>query len=89
MADMMQFPNSVEEFMESYKMVDRDEVYSNGTEYVPIFRMRQWLDHLFGQIDFAIKSTNLEDAYSVGMRNGMKYCKALIDGKEPKYDDVN
>lgn len=42
---MQDFPETVEEFMEQYKMVDRKEVYSNGTEYVPIFRMKQWFEH--------------------------------------------
>lgn len=42
MSDLMEFPETVEEFMEEYKMVDTDQVYSNGTEYVPIFRMKQW-----------------------------------------------
>lgn len=45
MSDMMDFPKTVEEFMEMYKMVDTEEVYSNGTEYVPIFRMKQWFEH--------------------------------------------
>ena len=45
MSDMMDFPKTVEEFMEMYKMVDADEVYSNGTEYVPIYRMKQWFEH--------------------------------------------
>lgn len=43
--DIMTFPDTVEEFMEQYKMVDREQVYSNGCEYVPIFRMKQWFDH--------------------------------------------
>lgn len=46
MAVVMMFPNTVEEFMEEYKVVDTDHVYSNGTEYVPIYRMRQWFDHI-------------------------------------------
>ena len=45
MPDMMTFPDTVDEFMEQYKMVDTHEVYSNGTEYVPIFRMQQWFEH--------------------------------------------
>lgn len=45
MGDIMEFPNTVEEFMEEYKMVDKHEIYSNGTEYVPIFRMKQWFEH--------------------------------------------
>lgn len=41
----MMFPNTVEEFMEEYKMVDTEHIYSNGIEYVPIFRMEQWFAH--------------------------------------------
>lgn len=46
MEDVMTFPKSVDEFMEQYKLVDEDHVYSNGTAFVPIFRMKQWFDHL-------------------------------------------
>lgn len=45
MNDAMTFPDTVEEFMEQYKVVDNDHVYSNGIEFVPIFRMRQWFEH--------------------------------------------
>ena len=30
-------------------MVDKHEIYSNGTEYVPIFRMKQWFEHCKAQ----------------------------------------
>jgi len=47
--EIAQFDNnlikSLEDFMESYKMVDVDQVYSNGTEFVPIFRVKQWLEY--------------------------------------------
>jgi len=46
MADMMMFPKTVDEFMEKYKIVDSDEVYTNGAELVPIFRMKQWFEHM-------------------------------------------
>lgn len=45
MADMMTFPNTVEEFMEKYKITDTEQIYTNGAELVPIFRMKQWFDH--------------------------------------------
>ena len=45
MSDMMTFPATVEEFMEQYKMTDTEHVYSNGTEYIPIYRMKQWFEH--------------------------------------------
>ena len=49
MSDMMTFPASVEKFMEQYKMTDTEHVYSNGTEYVPIYRMKQWFEHCRNQ----------------------------------------
>ena len=45
MGNMMTFPASVEEFMEQYKITDTEHVYSNGTEYVPVYRMKQWFEH--------------------------------------------
>ena len=49
MCECMTFPDTVEEFMEAYKVVDTDHVYSNGTEFVPIFRMKQWFEHISAQ----------------------------------------
>ena len=46
MSDLMTFPETVEEFMEQYKVVDSDRVYTNGTELVPIYRMKQWFEHI-------------------------------------------
>ena len=37
-------------------------------------------------IDFAIDATDGDDKYDMGMRNGMRYVKSLIDGKEPEYE---
>lgn len=46
MDDKMIFPDTVEEFMEQYKIVDTKHVYTNGVALVPIFRMKQWFEHL-------------------------------------------
>jgi flagellar biosynthesis/type III secretory pathway protein FliH len=45
MCDVTSFPATVDEFMEQHKIVDREEVYTNGAEMVPIFRMKQWFEH--------------------------------------------
>ena len=45
MSDIMTFPKTVEEFMDQYKIVDTEKIYSNGIELVPIFRMKQWFEH--------------------------------------------
>ena len=41
-----EFPATVEEWMESNKIVDTEHIYTNGSEMVPIFRMRQWFQHI-------------------------------------------
>jgi hypothetical protein len=45
MADKMTFPATFKEFAERYKIVDKEEVYTNGAELIPIFRVEQWLDN--------------------------------------------
>jgi hypothetical protein len=40
---------------------------------------------LIKKIEEGIKATGTADEYSVGMCNGMKWCKSLLDGKEPVY----
>ena len=32
-------------YMNSYKIIDEQEIYSNKTEFVPIFRVKQWLEY--------------------------------------------
>ena len=44
MPDAMTFPKTLDEYMEQYKIVDAEQVYTNGTELVPIFRIKQWED---------------------------------------------
>lgn len=43
-------------------------------------------EKLIKDIEFGINATDVKDDYSVGMRNGMRWCLSLIDGKEPEYD---
>lgn len=44
MGEIMQFPETVEEFMQQYKITDSEQIYTNGAELVPIFRMQQWFE---------------------------------------------
>ena len=42
----MCFPETWEEFRKQYRIVDTEKVYTNGTEMIPTFRVKQWLDHM-------------------------------------------
>lgn len=43
-------------------------------------------EKIIDNIDFAIKATDSQNDYGMGMRNGMRYVKSIIDGKEPQYE---
>ena len=45
------------------------------------------MDELKEKVEEALKVTNIDDVYSVGMRNAFRYVISLIDGKEPQYED--
>ena len=38
------------------------------------------------QIEMALKATNLDDDYCVGMRNGFRWVLSCISGEEQKYE---
>lgn len=63
MNDCMYFPGTVEEFMEQYKVIDTDGIYmSKGCTLVPIFRMKQWFEHLQKSCDDTISRQVAIDA---------------------------
>ena len=59
------------------KMQESEEVQPKQTDFN---------EKMIDAIDFAIKATDSQDDYSMGMRNGMRYVKSLIDGKQPQYE---
>ena len=43
--------------------------------------------NLLRTINAGIVATNTKDDYSCGMRNGMRWCRSLLDDKEPLYEN--
>ena len=44
--------------------------------------------NIIRMIEDGITATSAKDVYSCGVRNGMRWCKALLDDKEPEYEDA-
>lgn len=42
----MEFPETFDEFVDSYGFIDTEEVYTNGSQLIPVFRVKQWLEHI-------------------------------------------
>ena len=44
--EQMDFPSTFDEFAKDYGFKDKDEIYTNGSELIPVFRVKQWLEHI-------------------------------------------
>ena len=49
MSEQMEFPKTFDEFVEEYGFKDKEEVYTNGSDLIPVFRVKQWLEHINGE----------------------------------------
>lgn len=58
----------------------------NDTTKNAIESLEEYKKGLLKSIAIAIQTTNGDDDYSVGLRNGLRVCKAYIDGLEPEYE---
>ncbi len=47
MGEMMNFPETPEEFVKQYSFRDKKEEYTNGSELIPVFRVEQMIEHYF------------------------------------------
>ena len=45
MGDCMSYPNDPVDFIKGYAFKDKQEVYTNGSDLVPLFRVEQMMDH--------------------------------------------
>ena len=46
MNERMEFPETFDEFAKQYGFTDTEEIYTNGSELIPVFRVKQWLEHI-------------------------------------------
>ena len=78
MADKMEFPSTIEEFIKGYSFKNIDEVYTNGAELIPVFRVEQAFEHYEKEIrekaidEFAeVVEINIIDMFVSESESGM------------------
>lgn len=64
MSDKMNFPKEPMDFLRGFSFKDIAEVYTNGAELIPLFRVEQMLEHYM--------SCELGNAYNRGFTDGVK-----------------
>ena len=45
MNEEMKFPNTLDEFIKQYSFIDKKQIYTNGSELIHTFRIKQWEEH--------------------------------------------
>nr|DAX84777.1 MAG TPA: FIBRINOGEN ALPHA CHAIN, FIBRINOGEN BETA ADHESION, VIRULENCE FACTOR, STREPTOCOCCAL.5A [Caudoviricetes sp.] len=45
MNEEMKFPKTFEEFIKQYSFFDKQQIYTNGSELIQVFRIKQWKEH--------------------------------------------
>lgn len=45
MGEEMKFPDTLDEFMKQYSFIDEEQIYTNGSELIQTFRIKQWEEH--------------------------------------------
>ena len=59
--EQMEFPETFEGFAKEFGFKDEKEVYSNGIDLIPIFRVKQWLEQ-----DNKLRAIEMDTAYECG-----------------------
>ena len=47
MNEQMGFPKTIKEFIDDYSFKDKEEIYTNGSQLIQVFRVEQALDHYY------------------------------------------
>lgn len=45
MNEEMKFPKTFEEFIKQYSFFDKQQIYTNGSELIQVFRIKQWEEY--------------------------------------------
>jgi hypothetical protein len=61
MNEQMKFPETFEKFAKEYGFKDDKEIYTNGSDLIPIFRVKQWLEY-----DNKLRRIETDTAYECG-----------------------
>ena len=71
----MMFPDTLQEFLEQYQFKDTEEIYTNGSMLIPVFRVKQWVEHYAANV----KQTNVDRIREMTIEELAKVIKHICD----------
>ena len=95
MNNVMDFPETWEEFEKQYGFTDTEQVYTNGSRLIPSFRVEQWLEHNTDRLKLVQDSVytimNIAKTDSIKdkcFRNAARLIQNAIDGKYQDFEPI-
>ena len=79
MGDMMDFPKTIDEFLEDYSFKDKKEFYTNGSMLIPTFRAKQAFEYYMQKSNDLINRQKAE----------IKELNRVIKGREQLVNTLN
>ena len=67
--EVMDFPNTFDEFADDYGFKDTKEVYTNGSELIQVYRVKQWLEHINEKTTMIDKSNFSQEQYKADLQS--------------------
>ena len=67
--EVMDFPNTFDEFAKDYGFKDKEEVYTNGSELIQVYRVKQWLEHINKTTTMIDKSNFSQEQYKADLQS--------------------
>lgn len=77
MSEQMEFPKTFDEFVSEYGFKDKEEVYTNGSDLIQVFRVKQWLEHELKEIKADLEEASFERYFEFGEYIG-EDCRKII-----------
>ena len=80
---------SMFDYCDTNNITDYRDLMIEALSVLPSVQSDLDKQELIRTITAGIIATNTKDAYSCGMRNGMRWCKSLLEEDAPKFEDAS
>ena len=80
---------AVREHVITDDLISRQDSNDTKAEEVAQPELEEFKKNLLRAITAGIIITDAKDVYSCGMRNGMRWCRSLLEDEPPKFEDAS
>ena len=88
MADQMIFPDNFMDFIKEYSFNDKEHIYTNGVDLIPVFRVEQAWDHYISLVQSAIDNIRDYTFLTQSAIDIIRECNRIIENNLYDINDI-